>query len=354
MTKTINEPAAGRAVQPRRSTRRRRPDQPCLNCGDTTHGDYCPNCGQPKREVAVSVRTMIADVLEDQLVLSRALPRTLASIFFRPGFLTAEYISGRIVRYIAPFRLYLVASVIFFLLLSVIGLNELQINADFTGNDADPELEAALSTLRDAADAADAETGAGAAAAAETRRLIAAAADSIANAIPAAAPPQNDGLQPWARNLQIDMGSDELSSRVLQRTVQRFGHLPPGEASREFAKEYLQYVPHTMFVLMPIFAFLLKLLYVRRRRYYAEHFVFALHFHAFVFLIFILMLLIQRGIATAILAGWIAIYLWLGMKRVYRQGFFRTSVKYFMLCTSYTIVMIVGLAGTLFVTLTLL
>jgi len=89
----------------RQSSRWRSPDEPCLNCGDPTYGRYCPSCGQRKLEVEVSVRTMLKDVLEDQLALSGALPRTLVSLLFRPGHLTNEYIRGRIVSYIAPFRL---------------------------------------------------------------------------------------------------------------------------------------------------------------------------------------------------------------------------------------------------------
>src|SRR5690606_30196862 len=106
----------------RRATRWRSPDEPCLNCGDSTPGRFCPTCGQRKAEVLVSVRTLLADVLEDQLVLNRALPRTLSALLFRPGLLTEEYVRGRIVRYIAPFRLYLVSSVLFFLLMSFFGL----------------------------------------------------------------------------------------------------------------------------------------------------------------------------------------------------------------------------------------
>src|SRR5690606_1410078 len=76
----------------RQSSRWRSPDEPCLNCGDPTYGRYCPSCGQRKLEVEVSVRTMLKDVLEDQLALSGALPRTLVSLLFRPGHLTNEYI----------------------------------------------------------------------------------------------------------------------------------------------------------------------------------------------------------------------------------------------------------------------
>jgi len=95
------------------------PSRPCPNCGTTVDDLFCGHCGQRNATRLVSVRNMLMDALEDQLSVNSALPRTLAGLLFRPGFLTQEYVEGRIVRYIAPFRLYLVTSVLFFLGLSL-------------------------------------------------------------------------------------------------------------------------------------------------------------------------------------------------------------------------------------------
>ncbi|CAN5870558.1 hypothetical protein BH23GEM5_BH23GEM5_24440 [soil metagenome] len=95
------------------------PSRPCPNCGTTVEDLFCGHCGQRNATRLVSVRNMLMDALEDQLSVNSALPRTLAGLLFRPGFLTREYVEGRIVRYMAPFRLYLVTSVLFFLGLSL-------------------------------------------------------------------------------------------------------------------------------------------------------------------------------------------------------------------------------------------
>ncbi|HEU0053304.1 MAG TPA: hypothetical protein VFQ39_09010, partial [Longimicrobium sp.] len=76
------------------STARKTPYAPCRNCGDTTVGNYCPNCGQRKIEVRVSMRRMLMEALEDQLSINAALPRTLSALFLRPGHLTREYMGG--------------------------------------------------------------------------------------------------------------------------------------------------------------------------------------------------------------------------------------------------------------------
>jgi hypothetical protein len=98
------------------------PAGPCTNCGDERPGRYCPSCGQARRERVVSLREMLADFLDDQLSLNSRLPRTVGLLLTRPGMLTEEYLQGRIARYIRPLRLYLGASVLFFLLLPVYAL----------------------------------------------------------------------------------------------------------------------------------------------------------------------------------------------------------------------------------------
>jgi hypothetical protein len=334
---------------------RRTPDQPCLNCGDTTHGNYCPQCGQAKRVVAVSVHALVMDVLEDQLVLSRALPRTFVALIGRPGFLTREYVEGRIVRYIAPFRLYLVASVVFFLLLSFYGLRALErVNigddegaAEMSAEDV-AEARAAMAnidtaTLPPAARRAMAE--------AQAAVTAAAAAESVQVDLPDVSRVVTGELQPWARNMEINSGNAGRDSVFRARIIDRYGYLPIERAIREFVPEYIAFLPQLVFVLLPIFALMLKLLYIRRRRYYAEHFVFSLHVHAFVFLMFILMLLIRHWIVFGILSLWIVLYIWLAMKRVYAQGWFRTTVKYWTLGFAYFMLLSVGLALTVFVTL---
>src|SRR5688572_31290922 len=90
----------------------------CPNCNAPITGQYCADCGQRVTEVRMSVRRILMDVLEDQFSLNSGLVRTLRALFFKPGLLTTEYFSLRIARYVPPFRLYLISSLMFFLLLS--------------------------------------------------------------------------------------------------------------------------------------------------------------------------------------------------------------------------------------------
>lgn len=356
----------------RRATRWRSPDEPCLNCGDSTPGRFCPTCGQRKAEVLVSVHTLLADVLEDQLVLNRALPRTLGLLLFHPGFLTEEYVRGRIVRYIAPFRLYLVSSVVFFLLLSFIGLQGLDINTTATGDDGGvidsaatrdsvlAGLNAALADIDTAGMPPAAQTALRQRMADAAAAIQAAADTTASDAIGSEATFRLDAdtalppgtFQPWARQIQFD-GSSPHFERALQRKLAQVAHLPMRDAMISVLRDLLEFAPHMVFLLLPVFAFILKLLYIRRSRFYAEHFVFALHVHAFVFVMFTVMFILPWDWINGLLTLWIAVYVWLALRRVYRQGWFRTTVKWWTLGTVYLLFFSLGVIGLAVATLLL-
>jgi len=272
---------------------------------------------------------MLRDVLEDQLALSGALPRTLFALLFRPGHLTNEYIRGRIVSYIAPFRLYLVASVLFFLLFSFIGL---------------AALERAPIDIGEPATAAPTDTAVAGNAAAITTAVD---ADTAVAAPPLT--PEQERLQPWARSIRSN--SFPILDRAVQRKIQQVGHLNPRQALSQVLREYVEFVPHLVFVLLPVFALLLKLLYIRRDRYYAEHFVFALHTHAFAFLMFTLMLLLPWAWLDRVLLLWMAVYVWIAMRTVYAQSIARTTIKWWLLGWSYLWLFAIGMVALAIVTL---
>lgn len=302
-------------------SRWRSPNEPCTNCDDPTPGRFCPSCGQRKTVVQVSVGTIVGEVLKDELALNSSLPRTLVGVLFRPGYLTTEYIRGRVVRYIPPLRLYLISSVVFFLVLSLVSLRTLD---RMTFQVQEPSV-------------------------AEGEAQIEALGDTVPPTAPARMPDPSLGIpgtmQPWALNMLEDVERTPLH-RPVERKLAQIGHLPVREATRVYIRDMLEYAPHTMFVLLPVFALILKLLYVRRSRFYAEHFVFALHLHAFFYLMFLLMMLLwQWSNVIGIILLWMALYVWLAMKRVYQQGWFRTTVKWWTLGFAYVGLLMLGLVG---------
>jgi len=86
----------------------------CLNCGTHLRGQYCGNCGQRSRSRLISLWELISDAFGDLLEIDSRLWQTVTPLLLRPGRLTHDYLQGRRARYMPPFRMYLVLSVIFF------------------------------------------------------------------------------------------------------------------------------------------------------------------------------------------------------------------------------------------------
>jgi hypothetical protein len=284
--------------------------QACRNCGDATPGAYCPACGQPRATRLVSLRRIMADAVEDHLSLNAATPRTLGVLLTRPGGLTAEYLQGRIVRYLPPLRLYIIASFVFFLTLGLTG-----------GSDG----------------AVQAEGGA------EILVLSAAMPRDTAPADPAG--PMVVQLPP------IPLLSAATEARIAER-LQRMGSVDAEELRSAMARELLARAPIGMFLLLPFLAGVLKLLYIRQRRLYVEHLIFAVHLQAFAFVLFTAMMLMGAWPTVRQMLGfWLLVYVVLAFRRVYPQPWPKTLAKLALLGGIYVTGLLVTVVGLVLLTL---
>lgn len=94
-----------------------------------------------------------------------------------------------------------------------------------------------------------------------------------------------------------------------------------------FWREMLNQMPKVLFFVMPIFALILKLLFIREKIFYINHLIFALHAHTMVFIYFLALVFWQHPYL-----GWLAavatwLHLFVGMRNVYRQSRFWTFIK---------------------------
>ena len=128
-------------------------------------------------------------------------------------------------------------------------------------------------------------------------------------------------------------------------------------------------LPWTLGLLMPLFAVLLKIVYIFKRRLYMEHLMVALHSHAFIFMSLLLLAIVtllrnwtahrrrRSNRSTTSLRDavwiWLPVYLFLMQKRVYRQGWIMTTIKFSMIGICYTVIITIGLVGALLATLAL-
>ncbi|MGR4866355.1 DUF3667 domain-containing protein [Caulobacter sp. LARHSG274] len=86
---------------------------PCANCGTTLEGPYCHACGQNADTHKRSILHLVWEAIEGMFHLDGRLAATLPALFLRPGALARDYMEGRIVRHVPPFRTFLVALLLF-------------------------------------------------------------------------------------------------------------------------------------------------------------------------------------------------------------------------------------------------
>jgi hypothetical protein len=268
----------------------------CRNCGAALTGRYCANCSQAADVHVPSTRELIHEALEGITHSDSRLWSTLYLLWFKPGKLTLEFVAGRRASYLPPFRLYLVVSVIFFLLASFSHPSHPIVNFDETTSHS-------------------------------------AAADS-----PCAEFHFTTGGRDWGARLRhacIEVARDN-GANLLHVAVAT--------------------MPKAMFIFLPLVAFLHMLMYWWPRHRYAEHLLFFLHLHAFFFSLMAVVVVVaditnawpglQKAWGYAALLLWLMpLYTVLAMKRVFGRSWKGTIFKALALFVVYMVVLSITLAG---------
>jgi hypothetical protein len=228
--------------------------------------------------------------------------RTLYYLWLKPGRLTQEFVAGRRVAFLPPFRLYLVLSIIFFLIASFSHTEGKIIEFDAAKRDAstitscdDIHIEGSLSGY----------------------------------------PGLNQRIKHACAEIVRDNGQNLMHAAVST-------------------------MPKAMFIFLPLIAFLHMLLYWRPRFRYAEHLLFFVHLHAFFFSVAIVMVsaiilarawppLLGPSEVLETLLGWtLPVYTVIAMRRVFTKSWRGAFFKGFVLFFLYTILFALTLAGVVF------
>jgi hypothetical protein len=136
-----------------------------------------------------------------------------------------------------------------------------------------------------------------------------------------------------------------------------------GSRAKLFFETLRSNIPAMMLCCIPLFALVLKVLYIRKGRYYVEHLVYALHIHTFFYVAVIITALAVMGAnrTLPVLSGWInlvmtiaiLVQVFLSIRRVYGQGWFMTLVKFVFGGFVYFVILVLAVGATALVTLML-
>lgn len=341
----------------------------CKNCNTEGEGQFCSFCGQRYHAHKESFGELVYEFVSDFLHFDSRFFRTVLPLLLSPGTLTKEYNAGKQRSQFHPIRLYLFSSFVYFFLF-------------FAFNDAGNNLETA-----------------------DTKNHVLTSAESIQTASKEDSlnlPPQeNPVLKQKSQtlfsgttekpdhnkknfvtlhdstakyNLTINAYLDSLLTKNVtpeeykknQKALpkaKRDGYferivairllkinLQGEEGKKEFFRKiietFLHNIPKMLFFLLPVFAFLLKLLYFRKKEfYYVDHAILSLHYFSLIFLMlilsnYILDAIFRTTLFTTLASVWISIYLLLAMKKLYGQSWKKTLLKYITLGILFLITVI--------------
>jgi len=280
----------------------------CPNCFAETAGNFCHQCSQETNLHPPSTREFLHEFIGHYVALEGKLWQSLWLLLVRPGRLTLEYIHGRRVRYVQPLRLYLTFSLIFFALVKFSGL------AVF---DAGEQGQAPITTSA---------TGARPPSAAKIQFGDATEQNETFQAIEHAAQSLHAGWGPKAA---------------------RFLAQPTDVVWSQLVKAFFAYGPYAVFALMPVFALLLKLLYLGSGRRFGAHLLFALHANAFAFAMLTLLVITRSSldIVSTVLTFWLILYLPLAMRRVYGGGWIGTILRWGVLMVLHVLCIVTAITA---------
>lgn len=346
----------------------------CLNCSTRLRGQYCGSCGQRSQSRLISIWQLLREAFGDLLELDSRLWKTLIPLLIRPGQLTRDYLEGRRARYMPPFRTYLVLSVIFF----VVVFFDPQKDLSFFFEPAPPptaeeiaqqeeaqrikaeqkqvEIDAAVEKLKELE------------AAGKIDEKVRAELEDNRNGLTISFSDNNDDDAFFGDCNEASISDDEdfpewFQKRFTNERVKEICERNNARGIDNFREAIVDKIPIALIVLLPLMAFVLKILYPLSRRYFVEHLLFFVHFHAFFFLILTLQVLFSSLLSRLSLDGnagtlvivaaslYIPVYLYKAMRRVYGQGHLITIFKYLILLVTYLTGASLTLFGALLATL---
>ena len=338
-----------------------RKEKDCLNCGSIVQGKYCQECGQENVVPHETFWHMVKHFLYDITHFDSKFFDSMKFLLFKPGFLPAEYVRGRRASYLNPVKKYVFTSAVFFLLFFGIfvktdnidtGLDQPLTKAERASNIRKGERELKKNPNN-----------------AEWKQMLEMLKDSTRTLT------GEDMVRYWNDFDFINVSSRSYRNRQEYDSIQKI--LPeeekdgwlisliekrnlalkkkyggdPRTGSSKLFDAVLHKLPYMLFVSLPLFALILKLLYIRRKEYYyADHGIFSIYHYIFSFLLLAFVFGIDeiQGLTGIEDLDWLTgllflsggLYLFLSMKRFYKQGYGKTLLKFILLNIAALLIMI--------------
>ncbi len=325
------------------SHRKQRKEKVCLNCNAHVEANYCSICGQENVETRETAWQLIVHFFEDITHFDGKFFSTTKYLITKPGFLSAEYKRGRRASYLNPVRMYIFTSfAFFFAFFSLVNLDPTTVSFKY-GNYKIADIEKMDST--------------------EFAQRIGKINDTITKE-DIIAMAKESGIRrrqsdykskaDYTRALATDTLNDNWLERKLEYRMieldKKFAG-KPGSMQKQLLEFLLHTFPQLLFTSLPLFAFWLHLLYMRRKKFnYVDNGIFTIHLYIFIlFISFILLLLSEfqsyfnipyLNILKPLLLLGIVLYAYKAMRTFYGQRRAKTILKFFLTFFGFVVIFI--------------
>lgn len=267
-------------------SRKLRTETDCLNCGKEVSGRYCSHCGQENLVPRESFRHIMSHFITDYLHLDEKFFSSLKPLLFKPGFLTNAFNAGQRMRYVHPFRLYIFISIIYFLLAGIV--NQKEINEERKNSLAklDSMVTDKKSSALDTIKSSKAAVKSGTIKEESDNFEITFAEDGVRDTDTTV-----EAYRKRQASLADTLKDDWLTTFLNERNIRakEKGYDITKKTNENFGKN----IPKMIFMLLPVFAWLLYLLFRKQGLYYVEHFYHSVYIHSFLFLLLTIIMLIK-------------------------------------------------------------
>jgi len=344
-----------------------RKEKDCLNCGHQVDDHFCPKCGQENIEVKENAVHMVAHAIADYFHFEHKFFGTLKPLLFKPGQLTKEYVSGKRMSFIHPIRLYIFVSIVFFLVI-LGGRNkdkkELEkkenaaISENIPKNRADSIQAEKLKSVEEGLKYVPIAGGLRDSILKEAKQEIAKDTSDTNKDVSTFKKDKKKWKSNWRikdttvvayEKAQAALPKDKkdgfLKHYFIKRTIELNSYPNPAE---KFIEDMLHNVPKMMFLLLPLFALILKLVYINKEKYYYEHLIYSFHLHSAIFLSILFTMLLQWLFGFVYdISAWLVFlcivyiiwYIYRSLRTFYGSTTWVTVLKLFFLGFAYNIVL---------------
>ena len=252
----------------------------CKNCDFSFDDSYkfCPNCGQNYHE-ELTVTDIFKNTVNNYFSVDARFFKSFLPLLFKPGFLPLQYAEGKRLKYLNPAQFYLFATIVFFFLFSFeVRKQEQRIDAEVeqTFKELDKEVipkdalivdtDSILKDKKDKNIEVQIQNG-------ETTKLNKTTLDSLVQV--------GASDESVLKSLSVNPNASTFEKKFYLQLFKFYKH----RNSSSIIDTFYNYVPISLFVLLPVFAFILMLMH-SKKRIFARHLVFSLYYFAFLFILF--------------------------------------------------------------------